>query len=112
MEARFISGDQHETYVLCMYSASGGEDIPVYILTSKYDMESKLQVDERLQYGMQDGVLFQVMCSMRMCESASLLFCTNIATSEDSGIRVVGKLSVAILHLPTNLHLHLVPFFV
>ena len=56
-----FGGDQHETYVLCMYSAPGGEEIPVYIQTSKYSVESKLKVDGRLQYGMQDGVLFYVL---------------------------------------------------
>ena len=56
-----IGGDQHETYVECIYSVPGGEEVPVYIQTSKYDVENKLQVNERLQYGMQDGVLFYVL---------------------------------------------------
>ena len=56
-----FGGDQHETYELCMYSTSGGEEVPIYIQTSKYSVENELQVDGMLQYGMQEGILFYVL---------------------------------------------------
>ena len=56
-----FGGDMHETYVLCKYSAPSGEIVPVYIQTSKYNVSRELTVNSRLQYGMQDGVLFYVL---------------------------------------------------
>ena len=54
-----IGGDCSQTYRLCTYAMSSGTDIPVYIQTS-YNVPDRMKIDSRLQYGMQEGVLFYV----------------------------------------------------
>ena len=52
-------GDQIQTYWLCTYTLPSGSEAPVYIQTG-YDVPKKMKIDRRLQYGMQDGVIFFV----------------------------------------------------
>lgn len=54
-----FGGDKSQNYVLCDYSTSRGNSVPVYI-QGGYDIPQKLVIDSRLQYGTQDNVLFFV----------------------------------------------------
>jgi len=54
-----FGGDRSQNYVLCDYTTSRGNSVPVYIQRG-YDILQKLTIDSRLQYGMQDNVLFFV----------------------------------------------------
>lgn len=54
-----FGGDRSQNYVLCDYSTSRGNSVPVYI-QGGYDIPQKLVIDSRLQYGTQDNVLFFV----------------------------------------------------
>ena len=55
-----LGGDRTQNYVLCDYTTSGGQSIPVYV-QSGYDIPQGLTVNSSLQYGMLDGVLFFVL---------------------------------------------------
>jgi len=52
-----FGGDESQNYVLCDYTTSRGNSVPVYI-QEDYDIPQKLTIDSRLQYGTQDNVLF------------------------------------------------------
>lgn len=54
-----FGGDKSQNYVLCDYSTSRGNSVPVYI-QGGYDIPQELVIDSRLQYGTQDNVLFFV----------------------------------------------------
>ena len=54
-----FGGDRSQNYVLCDYSTSRGNSVPVYI-QGGYDIPQELVIDSRLQYGTQDNVLFFV----------------------------------------------------
>ena len=54
-----FGGDRSQYYVLCDYTTSLGNSVPVYIQRG-YDILQKLTIDSRLQYGTQDNVLFFV----------------------------------------------------
>jgi len=54
-----FGGDESQTYVLCDYTTSRGNSVPVYI-QEDYDIPQKLTIDSRLQYGTQDNALFFV----------------------------------------------------
>ena len=55
-----FGGDRSQNYVLCDYTTSGGQSIPVYV-QGGYDIPRSLTVNSSLQYGMQEGVLFFVL---------------------------------------------------
>lgn len=55
-----MGGDKAQTYKLCSYTlSSGSEEVPVYIQYN-YDVPKTMKIDSKLQYGMQEGVLFFV----------------------------------------------------
>lgn len=54
-----FGGDRSQNYVLCDYTTSNGNSVPVYI-QGGYDIPQELKIDSRLQYGTQDNVLFFV----------------------------------------------------
>ena len=54
-----FGGDRSQNYVLCDYTTSNGNSVPVYI-QGGYDIPQSLKIDSRLQYGTQDNVLFFV----------------------------------------------------
>lgn len=54
-----FGGDRSQNYVLCDYSTSRGNSVPVYI-QGGYDIPKELVIDSKLQYGTQDNVLFFV----------------------------------------------------
>lgn len=54
-----FGGDRYQNYVLCDYSTSRDNSVPVYI-QGGYDIPQKLVIDSKLQYGSQDNVLFFV----------------------------------------------------
>ena len=54
-----FGGDRSQHYVLCEYTSSSGNSIPVYVQDG-YDIPQKLTIDSRLQYGTHDNVLFFV----------------------------------------------------
>ncbi|KAL9969810.1 hypothetical protein ACROYT_G022073 [Oculina patagonica] len=54
-----FGGDRSQIYVLCDYTTSSGNSVPVYI-QDKYDIPKRLIIDSKLQYGTQDNVLFFV----------------------------------------------------
>jgi len=54
-----FGGDRSQNYVLCDYSTSRGNSVPVYI-QGGYDIPQKLVIDSRLQYETQANVLFFV----------------------------------------------------
>ena len=53
-----FGGDRSQSYTLCVYELNGSE-FPAYIQTG-FDVPQKLTIDSRLQYGVQEGVLFFV----------------------------------------------------
>ena len=55
-----FGGDRSQNYVLCDYTTSGGQSIPVYV-QSGYNIPQSLTVNSSLQYGMLDSVLFFVL---------------------------------------------------
>ncbi|KAJ7390549.1 hypothetical protein OS493_024586 [Desmophyllum pertusum] len=54
-----FGGDRSQNYVLCEYTTSNGNSVPVYI-QGGYDIPQRLTVNSNLQYGTQDNVLFFV----------------------------------------------------
>lgn len=54
-----VGGDRTQTYRLCTYALSSGSEIPVYIQTN-YSVPDEMDIDSKLQYGMQEGVIFYV----------------------------------------------------
>lgn len=56
-----FGGDKSQNYILCDYTTSEGQSIPVYIQGGYVDIPQSLNIDSSLQYGMQEGVLFFVL---------------------------------------------------
>lgn len=54
-----IGGDRSQTYSIVNYETTQGGSVPVYIQDG-YDKPDKLVCDERLQFGISDGVFFLV----------------------------------------------------
>ena len=54
-----IGGDKMQAYKLCSYTLSSGSEVPVYIQCD-FDVPRTLTIGSKLQYGMQEGVLFFV----------------------------------------------------
>ena len=54
-----FGGDRSQNYILCDYTTSRGNSVPVYIQAG-WDIPQKLTVNSDLQYGAQDNVLFFV----------------------------------------------------
>lgn len=54
-----VGGDKSQRYTVFEYKSPNGAPIPVYI-QSGYSAPDRLTVDNRLQYGMSEGVFFIV----------------------------------------------------